>query len=68
MGERGERALRVKFDAQLKLTFHGTTLSSDARLLLYRELDEALGLATGLEEKLEETCSSIEFLTSSAMG
>jgi hypothetical protein len=55
MGERGKRALPVKFDAQLKLTFHGTTLSSDAGLLLYRELEETLGLAAGLEEKLEET-------------
>lgn len=32
MGERGQRALRVNFDGELKLEFHGTTISSDAGL------------------------------------
>ena len=48
MGERRKRALRVKFDGQVKLEFHGATISSDAGLLLYRELDEAFGLTAGL--------------------
>ena len=54
MGERGKRALRVNFDGKLKLEFHGTTISSDAGLLVYRELDEALGLTADLEDLIDE--------------
>ena len=54
MDERGKRALRVNFDGELKLEFHGTTISSDAGLLVYRELDEALGLTADLETVIDE--------------
>jgi len=54
MGERGKRALRVNFDGKLKLEFHGTTISSDAGLLVYSELDEALGLTVDLDEMIDE--------------
>jgi hypothetical protein len=44
MGEGRKEALRVGFDRQIKLEFHGASVTSDAGLVAYRELDEALGL------------------------
>ena len=39
-GEAEGSGLRVAFDRRLKLEFHGATVTSDAGLLAFRELDE----------------------------
>jgi DDE family transposase len=43
-GEENDVALRVTFDPRLKLEFHGSRVTSDAGLLPFRDLDDALGL------------------------
>jgi len=54
MGESKKRALRVEFDKSVKLEFHGASISSDAGLMLHRELDEVLGLTKKAEEVLSD--------------
>ena len=44
MGDARKDALRVEFDSRIKLEFHGAAITSDAGLIAYRELDEALAL------------------------
>ena len=46
MGEGKKQALRVTFNGRLRLEFHGANITSDAGLLAYRELDEALELTS----------------------
>lgn len=44
MGDAQKDVLRVNFDGRIKLEFHGASVTTDAGLLAYRELDDAFGL------------------------
>ena len=55
MGDRRNDPLRADFDRQIKLEFHGSTVTSDAGLLAYRELDDALDLTGTAASGLQDT-------------
>ena len=44
MGDANNDDLRVSFDSRLKLKLLGSQITTDAGLLAYRELDEAIRL------------------------
>jgi hypothetical protein len=53
-GESKDEALELDFDRRVMLQFRGSVVTSDAGLLAYRELDDALGLSTMAGETLAD--------------
>ena len=53
-GESNDEVLKLDFDRRVMLQFRGSVVTSDAGLLAYRELDDALGLSTMAGESLAD--------------
>ena len=54
MGEKQNRPFHFSFNSSLKVDFQGSRITSDAGLLLVRELDERLGLDQLISDNLTD--------------
>ena len=52
MGESQKQAFQLSFNRFLRVTFHGSRITSDGGLILVRELDERLGFGELIEQHL----------------
>ena len=55
MGDGKKAPLRLQFNSKIRLEFHGSTITPDAGLLAFRELDDALGLTNTADDYLQES-------------
>jgi hypothetical protein len=55
MGDGEKASLRLQFNAKIRLEFRGATITSDAGLLAFRELDDALALTPIASDYLQES-------------
>lgn len=55
MGDGNKAPLRLNFNPKVRLEFHGATITSDAGLLVARELDEVLALTEMATSHLKES-------------
>ena len=54
MSEKQNRPFHLSFNSSLKVDFQGSRITSDAGLLLVRELDERLGLDQLISDNLTD--------------
>ncbi len=54
MGDGEKAPLRLRFNPKVRLEFHGSTITSDAGLLAFRELDHALDLSGIASDYLQD--------------
>ena len=67
MGESKDGVLKLDFDRRLMLQFCGSVVTSDAGLLAYRELDDALGLSAIAGETLADARTGKNSRTSASV-
>ena len=55
MGDGEIKPLKLNFDPKVRLEYRGATITSDAEILVCRELDEAIGLTESADDFLKES-------------